>query len=240
MINNNNLKVRYQGVSVPYHSHTIMDTRSVSRTNVGEGQVLSEQERPEGVGTRRMARFPAGTKLQPLSLVTRVKSHDNAKTVRADVARIPRPPFSINPPTATPSKPPPIQYDSPWDIYKPIRLLNRGGMVTSACTHSGPAKLVTIKRLSSGFTKELAVRHHENLLTVLELYKFDGALFVVTDYTTAPLRQLLPSAGELQEACVSSVCRQESQPPLPRRRTHPPTRTSYRLTSCRFSTECNT
>lgn len=118
----------------------------------------------------------------------------------------------IHPQLPTPSKPPPIQYDSPWDTYKPIRLLNRGGIVTSAATRSDPANLVTIKRLSSGFTKELAVRRHENLLTVQELYKFDDALFVVTDYTTAPLRQLLSGAGELQEACVSSVCRQESAP----------------------------
>lgn len=160
-----------------------------------------------------MARFPSGTQIQVLSLLTRRKSLSVVRTVRPDEVRVPRLPLSVRPPTTTPSKPPPTQYDSLWDTYKPTQLVNRGGVVTSACTRSDPDKLVTIKRLSSRFFKELAVCQHENLLAVLELYKFDDELFVVTDYTTATLKQLISSQGELQEACVSSICRQESTPP---------------------------
>lgn len=45
------------------------------------------------------------------------------------------------------------------------------------------ARLVTVKRIPCGLVKALVVSHHENPLSVLELYKFDSALFIITDYT---------------------------------------------------------
>lgn len=88
------------------------------------------------------------------------------------------------------SKPPPTQNESPWNTYTQLRLLERGGEVTTACTRVVPVKMVAVKRHSSDYAKELATCRHENLLAVLELYKHDRAsFFVVTDYTVATLKQ---------------------------------------------------
>jgi hypothetical protein len=99
--------------------------------------------------------------------------------------------------TSAPSKPPPVQYENPWDTYKSVRLLECGDTVATAYTRSDSAKMVIIKKLSSGVTKELAIRQHENLLAALELYKFDGALFVVTNYTATTLKQRISRSSEL-------------------------------------------
>jgi hypothetical protein len=66
--------------------------------------------------------------------------------------------------------------------------VERGGTVTVARTHFDPLKMVTIKMLSSGFIKELVVCRHESLRLALELYKFNGELFVITDYAVTSTR----------------------------------------------------
>jgi hypothetical protein len=53
----------------------------------------------------------------------------------------------------------------------------RYGHDTSTHLHS---KMVIVKKLSSIFINELAACQHRNLLSTIELYKFEGELFVVT------------------------------------------------------------
>jgi hypothetical protein len=175
-------------------------------TSNGEGQVSTRKEHPEGIRARRMTRFPRGTPIQLLSLPRRESS--SGTTARGlGAVRPPRLPLSVNPPTATPSKPPPIQHESPWNTYKSIRVVERGGMVAVSCIRSDSAKMVTVKKLSCGLVNELVASRHENLLSVLELYKFERTLFVITDYTLISLKQVI-SLHNLQEAHISSICNQ--------------------------------
>ncbi|PSS18514.1 hypothetical protein M430DRAFT_276051 [Amorphotheca resinae ATCC 22711] len=138
-----------------------MDSKSPPRAHNGEGQVSSRKVCPEGTTVRRMTRFPRGTRIQAFYLSTIGASQNSARVETSGAACVPRLPLSVNPPTATPSRPTPVQYKNPWETYKSIRLVERGGMVTVACAHLNPVKMVTIKRLSSNLNKELAVCRHE-------------------------------------------------------------------------------
>ena len=57
--------------------------------------------------------------------------------------------------------------------------------------------MVTVKKLSSVFINELAACRHENLLSTIELYKFEGELFVITKSILTTLSRLFPYASYL-------------------------------------------
>src|ERR1700709_1224139 len=95
----------------------------------------SRMENPGDGGAKRMARFTRGTRLQELTLLTRGTLHNDTKARVYDAIPPARLPLSVNPPTAIPSRPPSIQYENPWDTYKSIRVVERGGVVTVARTH---------------------------------------------------------------------------------------------------------
>jgi hypothetical protein len=129
---------------------------------------------PAGAGPKPIAYFPTETLIQPLRLPVTRASQSCARPETSGPARVPRLPLSVNPLTATLSRPPPVQYENPWETYKSIRLVERGSVVTLACAHLDQANMVTVKRLSSSFIKELAACRYENLMSALELYKFKG------------------------------------------------------------------
>lgn len=178
-----------------------------------EGRVSTRDEQTEGRHARRMTRFPRGTPIQLLSLPRRRESPSRTRVREPDAVRPPRLPLRLNPPTATatPSKSPPIQHKSPWDTYKSIRVVDRGGLVTVSCMRSDSARLATVKKLPCGLVRELVVSHHENLLSVLEVYKFETALFMITDYTLCSLQQII-LLHDLQEPRISSICYQVTTP----------------------------
>ncbi|PVH67290.1 hypothetical protein DL98DRAFT_600723 [Cadophora sp. DSE1049] len=55
---------------------------------------------------------------------------------------------------------------------------------------------------------ELRKCQHENLLAILEVYRFRGVFFVITDYTAATLKQVIAIPLPLEELHVSATCRQ--------------------------------
>jgi len=176
--------------------------------------------REKNVGGSRHTRFPAGLGLQKLLI-----SEKTEPPIIASSSQITSPiPLKVNPPDAIPTRPPPevrkitlqreqsshLQIKSPWDSYTPLRSLQRGGEVTAACTRTAPIKMVVIKSLSSDHFKEFRSCQHENLLAVIETYRFKGQFFVITDYTATTLQHIIAIALPLQELHVSATCRQGS------------------------------
>jgi hypothetical protein len=133
-------------------------------------------------------------------------------------------PFKVNQPDAIPARPlptmtikttpgaqaPTVQTESPWKTFTAFRTLERGGEVIAACTQKVPIRMVAIKKLSSDCVKELAKFQHENLLSILGLYRFGGEFFVITDYTAATLKQIIAIPLPLEELHISATCRQGS------------------------------
>jgi hypothetical protein len=96
--------------------------------------------------------------------------------------------------------------EDPWNTYSSLRTLDRGGMVTAACTQKTPVQMVVIKELRSVLrTTELKWTFHQNLVAFLELYQFEGKMLAVMEYTVATLRQVM-AVRPLEEIHISAVC----------------------------------
>jgi hypothetical protein len=179
----------------------------------------------KNINDNRYTRFPGGVNIQKLFIADTAKLPivDHSKREEA-LQTIPRIPLKVNLPDATPTRSPleekikATQQDfpsrpeikSPWDIYTSLRSLQRGGEVTAACTRTAPIKMVAIKKLSSEHFKDFRNCQHENLLAIIETYRFQGQFFVVTDYTATTLRHIIAIPLPLQELHVSAICRQVS------------------------------
>jgi hypothetical protein len=70
--------------------------------------------------------------------------------------------------------------------------------------------MVAVKQVSSYNFEKLGTSQHENLLAIMEVYRFQGAFFIITDYTAATLRQVIAIPLQLEEIHVSATCRQGS------------------------------
>jgi hypothetical protein len=121
----------------------------------------------------------------------------------------PQLPVRASPSSAVASKPPPVRDQSPWDIYRSLRPLDRGGEVIAAY-RLDPVKMVAVKKVSSDYIKGRGVSHHKNLLAILEQYRYDGELFVITDYTVTTLKTLIRVPIPFEERHVSATCKQGS------------------------------
>jgi hypothetical protein len=102
----------------------------------------------------------------------------------------------------------PIQVGSPWISYMSLRHLERGGQVTAAYTRKVPVHMVAVKKLLSDNFMELRKCQHENLLAIMKVYRFQGAFFIITDYTAATLKQIIAIPLPLEELHISATCRQ--------------------------------
>jgi len=195
-----------------------MESKSRRRTRFGEGQGSNSKDLLVDADTKRTTKFSGGTGLLALSLQTKGKLSGIGKVEAEDTIHVPRLPLKANLPTSTPSKPPPTRNESPWNTYTKLRTLERGGEVTTACTCAVPVKMVIVKKLAakkipSDFAKEIAKCQHENLLSALELYKYEGSFFIITDYTAATLKQIIGSSSRpLNEIHISAICQQGSFP----------------------------
>lgn len=184
----------------------------------GNDQIANLMSSKTDVNTNRRTRFPGGTDLQPIS----IKPSINLKRGEEAAQLPPRLPSSVNPPSTTPTSLPPviniqtwqqneaphIQTEDPWDKYTALRGLERGGEVTAACTQAAPVKMVVLKKLSSNHFKNYAKYEHENLLSAIEVFRYKGTLFVVTDYTAASLKQIIAIPLPLEQSHISATCRQ--------------------------------
>ncbi|KAH8674427.1 hypothetical protein BGZ60DRAFT_429433 [Tricladium varicosporioides] len=177
------------------------------------------------IGDGRHTKFPAGLGLQKFLTAETTESPIVAPSKGEEAARTTSPILlKANPPNAIPTRPLPEEkikiaqrgqpsnpeIKSPWDTYTALRSLQRGGEVTAACTRTAPIRMVAVKKLSSDHFKEYRSYQHENLLAVIQTYRFKGQFFVITDYTATTLRHILAIPLPLQELHVSATCRQGS------------------------------
>jgi hypothetical protein len=177
----------------------------------------------KNVSTNRRTRFPGGNETQIFHLLEKEKQRiEEFPKKEQPVKRLSRLPVKVNPPNAvsersTPTTSiktsqldqlPPVQVATPWNTYISLRHLERGGQVTVAHTREVPTRMVVVKELHSDSFMELRKRQHENLLAIIEVYRFQGAFFVITDYTAATLKQVIAIPLPLQELHVSATCRQ--------------------------------
>ena len=182
-------------------------------TRFGEGKGSISKDLLEDTDIKRRTKFSGGAGLLPLSLG--IKASVGVKqSAKEDSVQAPRLPLKASHPTCAPSKPPPTRNESPWSTYTRISPLERGGEIMTACTRAVPVKMVAVKKLvadktSSELGKELTKCQHKNLLSALEVYKYEHTFFIITDYTAATLKQILGSSScPLQESQVSAICYQ--------------------------------
>lgn len=111
--------------------------------------------------------------------------------------------------TRVTQKRPPLSHwvENPWDTYRQLRSLDRGGIVMAACTRKTPVEMVTIKEIRSAIDpKDLKWYSHRNLVAFLESYQFGEKQVAVTEYTVATLKQIMAAPLALEENHISAVC----------------------------------
>jgi hypothetical protein len=173
----------------------------------------------------RQTRFPGGTEIQKISITEADKQDVKIPMKIEEAVRAPSPiPLRINPPdgpsvraqptmsvaTIQRDQSPFVKIESPWSRYTSLRSLERGGSIIAACTIQAPVQMVAVKQVSSYNFEKLGTSQHENLLAIMEVYRFQGAFFIITDYTAATLRQVIAIPLQLEEIHVSATCRQGS------------------------------
>ena len=171
----------------------------------------------------RRTRFPGGPDTEKIRLLEKVEQQIDSVPGKEQPSQLPsRLPIKINPPnmiseklvpksgikTSQVDQLPPVRVESPWNPYISLRHLERGGQVTVAYSRKIPVHMVVIKELLSDNFMELRKCQHENLLTTIEVYRFQGVFFVITDYTAATLKQVISIPLHLEELHVSATCRQ--------------------------------
>jgi hypothetical protein len=186
------------------------------------GQTANHETCQEDVNARRQTQFPGGVGIQKLLLLEPDESPVKSKAGGGEAGQILTRSVKVNPLDAIPTRPPPeikkgqryqppgLHTQSPWDRYKALRPLQRGGEVTAACARTDPSKMVAIKKLSLDHFKEFRSCHHKNLLVIMDAYRFEGQIFIVTDYTASTLKYIIAIALPLEELHVSATCRQGS------------------------------
>ncbi|KFY32538.1 hypothetical protein V493_00089 [Pseudogymnoascus sp. VKM F-4281 (FW-2241)] len=113
--------------------------------------------------------------------------------------------------TKVPQKRPLINHwvKNPWDTYSSLRTLDRGGIITAACTRKAPVQMAVIKELRSVLcTTELKwtlARFHHNLLAFLEMYQIEEKMLAVMEYTVATLQQVMAVPLPLEDIHISAL-----------------------------------
>lgn len=175
----------------------------------------------KNVNANRRTRFPGGSDAQKILLLE--KEESRIEEIPEKEAHTPsRLPLRINLPNAVSERPIPttnitssqpdqlssIQVGSPWISYVSLRHLERGGQVIAAYTRKVPVRMVAVKKLLSDNFMELRKCQHKNLLAIMQVYRFQGAFFIITDYTAATLKQIIAIPLPLEELHISATCRQ--------------------------------
>ncbi|KAG4410875.1 hypothetical protein IFR04_015987 [Cadophora malorum] len=185
--------------------------------------LLEETDASKRSNPNRRTRFPGGRDIERIRLLEKEEQRLESSAEREQPTELPfRLPIRINPPDVALQNPapktiiktsevvqlPPVQVESPWKTYISLRHLERGGQVTVAYTRKVPVRVVVIKELQSDSFMEMRKCQHENLLAIVEVYRFQGVFFVITDYTAATLKQVIAIPLPLEELHVSATCRQ--------------------------------
>ena len=216
----------YHNVPEPPQIRSTMDLNNNRRTRFPGNQLASLVEthtRNNTANLNRRTRFPGGTDTENIRLLEKEKQRiESVPEKQLPVQISSRFPIKVNPPevvsekfvsktsikTSLVDQLPPVRVESPWNLYISLRQLERGGQVTVAYTRKTPVQMVVVKELLSDNFMELRKCQHDNLLTILEIYLFQGIYFVITDYTAVTLKQVIAIPLPLEELHVSATCRQ--------------------------------
>jgi starvation-inducible outer membrane lipoprotein len=68
--------------------------------------------------------------------------------------------------------------------------------------------MVAIQKISSDDFNQFKRCKHENLLAIIEAYRFEGQIFAVTNYTATSLLHIIAIPLQLEEVHVSATCHQ--------------------------------
>ncbi|CZT53524.1 uncharacterized protein RSE6_15145 [Rhynchosporium secalis] len=202
-----------------------MDLKSNRKTRFpGKNEeLLAEIDDRKKFKPHRRTRFPGGTDVERIRLLEKEEQWSEFPPEKEQRTQLPfRLPIRINPPDVDLDQPvlktniktsevvqlPAVRVESPWNSYISLRHLERGGQVTVAYTRHVPVRMVTIKEILSDSFMELRKCQHENLLAIVEVYRFQGVFFVITDYTVITLKQIIAIPLPLEESHVSATCRQ--------------------------------
>jgi hypothetical protein len=92
-----------------------------------------------------------------------------------------------------------------------VREIGRGGKTTVANTRCLPTRMVIVKDvvLIAPSSNLLSYRH-QNLIEVIELYKFQGQTFLISEYLQVSLKRIIAVPLDLEEVHVSTICSQVS------------------------------
>ncbi len=186
------------------------------------GETVTRQFSQKSANPKRRTSFPAGMGIQTLSLLGHDESPVRSNRDLSERVQILSRSVKVNPPSATPTRLQPemtiktMQQDKTsglyakilWEKYKAIRTLERGTEVTAACARTDPSRIVAIKKLSLDQFKKFRNCRHENLLMIMDGYRFEGQIFIVTEYTASTLKFIIAIPLPLEEIHVSATCRQ--------------------------------
>ena len=176
---------------------------------------------------RRMTRFPGGAEAGlPLLTVDSLKNgpiekqEEEVKTERVP-RRLPLVVKTIQFPspeikkTATPIDRPDspselaIHHQNPWDTYRLVREIGRGGKTKAASTRDVPTRMVTVKDVDLALSSSTVFSYrHQNLVEVIALYKFQGKTLVISEYAQVSLKRVIAIPLDLEEIHVSTICNQ--------------------------------
>jgi hypothetical protein len=171
-----------------------------------QGLLVEADVNKKNANLNRRTRFPGGTDIERIRLLEKEQHRVESSPKKEQPTQLPfRLPIRANPPDMVLEKPvpktnieisevdqlPPVRVESPWNFYISLRHLERGGQVTVAYTRKVPVHVVVIKELVSHDFLELRKCQHENLLAIIEVHRFQGVFFVITDYMAATLKQII-------------------------------------------------
>lgn len=195
------------------------DQPSISRVQ-SESAVVGKKK------TRRMTRFPGGTEAGlPLLTVASLKAapiekHEEGIQTERVPRRLPlvkkiQPPSPKIEETATAIDRPDsplelaIHHQNPWDIYRLVREIGRGGKTKAANTRCIPTRMVTVKDVNVTLPSSTVLGYrHQNLVEVMGLYKFQGKTVLISEYAQVTLKRVIAIPLDLEEVHVSTICGQ--------------------------------
>ena len=102
-----------------------------------------------------------------------------------------------------------IHHQSPWDTYRLVREIGRGGKTKAAGTRRIPIIMVTVKDVNLALPSSTVLGYrHQNLVEVIELYKFEEKTFLISEYAQVSLKRVIAIPLDLEEVHVSTICSQ--------------------------------
>jgi hypothetical protein len=90
-----------------------------------------------------------------------------------------------------------------------VREIGRGGKTKAASTRRIPIKMVTVKEVNLALPSSTVLSYrHQNLVEIIELYKFEGKTLLISEYAQVSLKRVIAIPLDLKEVHISTICSQ--------------------------------